>query len=59
MAVNNSLMKQTAAQGDGIVTYMAGNEEIRLSADIVRRYLVSGGGNVTDQEVYMFLQMCR
>lgn len=59
MAVNNSLMKQTAAQGDGIVTYMAGNEEIRLSADIVRQYLVSGDGNVTDQEVYMFLQMCR
>lgn len=59
MAVNNSLMKQTAAQGDGIVTYMAGNEEIRLSPDIVKRYLVSGGGNVTDQEVYMFLQMCR
>lgn len=59
MAVNNSLMKQTAAQGDGIVTYMAGNEEIRLSPDIVKRYLVSGGGNVTDQEVFMFLQMCR
>jgi len=59
MAVNNSLMKKTAAQGDGIVTYMAGNEEIRLSPEIVKRYLVSGGGNVTDQEVFMFLQMCR
>ena len=60
MAVNNSIVRATAtAQGDGIVTYMAGNEEIRLSPDIVKRYLVSGGGNVTDQEVFMFLQMCR
>lgn len=60
MAVNNSLMRAgSTAQGDGIVTYMAGNEEIRLSPDIVKRYLVSGDGDVTDQEVFMFLQMCR
>ena len=37
MAVNNSIVRATAtAQGDGIVTYMAGNEEIRLSPDIVK-----------------------
>lgn len=30
-----------------------------LTADTVRNYLVSGGGNVTDQEVVMFLEMCK
>ena len=30
-----------------------------LTADTVRNYLVSGGGNVTDQEVVMFLELCK
>ena len=30
-----------------------------LTADTVRNYLVSGGGNVTDQEVVMFLESCK
>jgi phage recombination protein Bet len=32
---------------------------IRLSPGIVRKYLVSGGAQVTDQEVMMFLMLCR
>ena len=30
-----------------------------LTAETVRNYLVSGGGNVTDQEVVMFLELCK
>lgn len=30
-----------------------------LTADTVRNYLVSGGGYVTDQEVVMFLELCK
>lgn len=30
-----------------------------LTADTVRNYLVSGNGNVTDQEVKMFVELCK
>jgi phage recombination protein Bet len=33
--------------------------EIVLSQNIVRKYLVSGQGNVTDQEVMMFIALCK
>jgi phage recombination protein Bet len=33
--------------------------EITLTPDTVRNYLVSGNGTVTDQEVVMYLQLCR
>lgn len=33
--------------------------EIELSSDIVRKYLVNGEGKVTDQEIIMFMGMCK
>jgi phage recombination protein Bet len=43
-----------------IVKYETDNGEVTLSKDIVRRYLVSGDpSKVTEQEVMMFIQMCR
>ena len=33
--------------------------EIKLSPDIIRQYLVNGNGKVTDQEVMMFLGLCK
>lgn len=42
-----------------IVRYTAGTEEVTLSPQIVRNYLVSGGGAVTDQEVMAFLMLCK
>lgn len=60
--------KQTGAAQDaqlaiekefGLVEYEANGEMIKLSFPAVRKYLVSGGGNVSDQEVMMFLTLCR
>jgi len=45
-------------QNNAVVTYQAGSQEITLNAETVRQYLVNGGGNVTDQEVMMFLKLC-
>ena len=42
-----------------LVKYEAGGQEVTLSKDIVRKYLVNGAGNVTDQEVTMFLGLCK
>lgn len=43
-----------------IVKYETDNGEVTLSKDIVKRYLVSGDpSKVTDQEVMMFIQLCK
>ena len=41
------------------VEYKCGDETVKLSQNIVRQFLVSGNGNVTDQEVTLFIQLCR
>lgn len=43
----------------GLVEYEANGELVKLSYSTVKKYLVSGGGNVSDQEVMMFLSLCR
>jgi len=46
---------------DSIVKYKSeSGEEVSLSADIIKRYLVSGDpSKVADQEVMMFLKLCQ
>ena len=58
MAVNNSLTTKT--QSDALsFEYESNNEKVKLSPATVRNYLVNGGGKVDDQEVMMFLTLCR
>lgn len=57
--VNNSIVKRTAEISDKVVEFKAGEETVKLSPNIIKRYLVNGGGEVTDQEVVMFLNLCR
>lgn len=57
MALNNSLVQQNANK---MVEFTAGNETVKLSPNIIRNYLVSGDSSkVTDQEIVMFLNLCR
>lgn len=35
------------------------NQKIRLTHEMIKKYLVNGNGSVTDQEVQMFLQLCK
>jgi len=42
-----------------LVKYAVGEEEITLTPGIVRQYLVSGSGNATDQDVTMFMALCK
>lgn len=39
--------------------YEANGEKVRLSAQTVVNYLVSGNGKVNEQEVMMFIQLCK
>lgn len=41
------------------VSYMVRDEEVKLSGAIVKKYLTRGNSNVTEQEVIMFMNLCR
>lgn len=56
MTNNNNVTPQDEGK---TVTYQAGGEEIKLSATAIRRFLVSGNAEVTDQEIMMFLSLCK
>ncbi|MCP5002439.1 MAG: hypothetical protein GY941_00580 [Planctomycetes bacterium] len=44
---------------DEITKYMTDLGEVTLSAEIIKRYLVSGNGEITDQELAMYLKLCK
>ena len=58
MALKNNIAK-TPQKDMGVTEYKVGEESIRLSPAIVRKYLVNGSGNVTDQEIMMFIGLCK
>ena len=58
MAINNSLAPKKP-MSDKPIEYKCGDETVKLSPSIIRNYLVNGNGDVTDQEVAMFLNLCR
>ena len=57
MAVQNSLARQQMP--DKAVSYEVNGAQVRLSPSIVRNYLTNGDGRVTDQEVAMFINLCK
>lgn len=58
MAVNNSL---TAKQANPLeINFKAGSEDVRLTPNIIKKYLVSGDADkVTAQEIVMFMNLCK
>lgn len=58
MAVNNSLTNRQ--KNPTVITFAAGDEEVKLSPQIVKNYLVNGSAEtVTDQEIVMFMSLCK
>ena len=57
MNVGNTLQK--APVRDKAIEFEVGGQMVKLSPSIVKNYLVNGNGNVTDQEVVMFLNLCK
>ncbi len=58
MAVNNSLVKKKSP--DHSITFKAGGDDVTLSMETVKNYLVSGdASNVTTQEIVMFINLCK
>lgn len=51
--------KEVAVKDSTLTTYIVNGEEVQLSIPMIKKYLVSGGGTITDQEAMMFLSLCR
>ena len=47
------------AENTQIVEYEANGELVKISPNMIRKYLVNGGGNVSDGEVMMFMSLCK
>ena len=47
------------AENTQLVEYESNGEMVKISPTMIRRYLVNGGGNVSDGEVMMFMSLCR
>lgn len=47
------------AENTQIVEYEANGELVKLSPNMIKKYLVSGGGNVSDAEITMFMSLCK
>lgn len=58
MGVNNSLARANT-MNEKVVEFQVNGEPVKLSASIVRNYLTNGNGNVSDQEVAYFINMCK
>lgn len=58
MAVKNSLTKQQKFNSS-IIEYESNGTMVKISPSIVRDYLTNGNGAVTDQEVVMFMNLCK
>ena len=52
-------MVKTQAQASNAITFKANGEDVKLSPKMIKDYLVAGNGQVTDQEVVMFLSLCK
>ncbi len=55
--IKNKLMNNE--QENKIVEYESNGQKVKLSPSIIKNYLVNGNGTVTDQEVVMFLNLCK
>lgn len=56
MAVKNQLAK---TNNDGAITFEAGGESVKLSSNMIRKYLVQGNSAVTEEECVLFLSLCK
>lgn len=41
------------------MVYMVGDEEVRLTGEAVKKYLVRGNATITDQDLVLFMNLCK
>ena len=58
MAVKNSLSTTKVTTSDKI-SFIANNEEVKISLDDIKNTLTNGNGQITNKEAMMFLSLCK
>lgn len=58
MAVQSMVQQANEVRENKVTTIKTDTGEIKLSSKVVKTYLVAGGGNVSDQEVKLFIALC-
>ena len=53
------MSNQVSKLDDRAVTFITNGEEVKLTGSIVKNYLTRGNDNVSDQEVVMFINLCK
>lgn len=59
MVKNSLAVKDQHGFENTVVEYECGADRVRLTPKMIKAFLVSGDGRVTDQEVMMFLNLCK
>lgn len=59
MAALQNKLQKAPEQEKGVTEYECGGQMVKISPSMIRKYLVNGDGVVTDQEVMMFLSLCK
>ncbi len=58
MEDNKAQTTEQSPAEKGVTVFTVNGEQVKLGANIVRRYLVSGNAPVTDEEVSRFISIC-
>ena len=58
MPVQSVMQQANEVRENKVTTIKTDTGEIKLSSKVVKTYLVAGGGNVSDQEVKLFIALC-
>ena len=53
------LAEEKSKNENKLMEFKVGNTEVKLSQNIVKKYLVNGNGNITEQEIMYFMQLCK
>lgn len=59
MALQNSIAQRAQLPANKAVEFEVNGANVRISPKIVRDYLTNGNGAVSDQEVAMFINLCK
>lgn len=57
--MENKQLQERGLPTDKLVVYEVNNQEVKLTPKMVKDYLVRGNDTVSDQEVVMFINLCK
>lgn len=56
---NGGTSTAVSQNGNGLVVYNVAGQDVKLSYKIVRDFLTKGGGQVSDQDITLFISICK